>query len=44
MILHEIMFRKNFKMIKNTNNLFKTAVLMKPDEVLCKICFVEYSY
>jgi hypothetical protein len=28
----------------NTNNLFKQQFLMHPDDVLCKMSFVEYSY
>jgi hypothetical protein len=32
------------KLIQNANNLFKQRFLIHPDELLCKMSVVEYSY
>jgi hypothetical protein len=41
---HKFMHGSEAKITLNTNNLFKQQFLMHPDEVLNKMCVVEYSY
>jgi hypothetical protein len=44
MNLNEIICGNETKIVKNVNNLFKQHFLIQPDEVLCKISVVKYSY
>jgi hypothetical protein len=44
MNFHKFMRGSETKITLNTNNLFKQQFLMHPDEVLCKMRVVEYSY